>query len=478
MAIDAGLLFMPATEAAALIRKRSLSPVEYMAAVLAHAENQQPRCNAFATLCADQAVAGARAAEQAVMDGHALGPLHGVPVTVKDLFATKGVRTAYGSAMHLDNVPDHDDLLVARLRAAGAVLVGKTNTPEFGNKGLTDSPSFGTTCNPWDPSRTPGGSSGGAGAAAALGIGPLHLGSDGAGSVRIPAACCGVVGLKPTTGAVPYPESKEVFGNNVSAGPMTRTVADAALMVGVLRGPDRVDPWGLNPPPDTVPASLAGHTLHGVRIGVIRLAGNPQLDPDMEANMRASAAALAARGAEVEEVTDTIDWNEYPGRIVYVSNFYAALADKLPEWGDRMDPTLRTFIDRGSKFSLMDYRHAQLARTRLYHTVTRLFARYDFLITPALTRTALPADFDVAWEEVVVNGVRCGITRQGWTSYSYPFNLTGHPAAVIPSGWAADGLPTSTQIVGPWWSDASVLRLASMLEEDHPWAGRRPDFAS
>ncbi len=477
MPAETDLLFMPATQAAALIRKRALSPVEYMAAVLSHAEAQQPRCNMFATLCADQAMAGARAAEQAVMDGGALGPLHGLPMTVKDLFATKGVRTAYGSAMHLGNVPQQDDVLVARLKAAGAVLVGKTTTPEFGNKGITDSPSFGTTRNPWDLRHSSGGSSGGAGVAAALGIGPLHLGSDGAGSVRIPAACCGVVGLKPTTGAVPLQESKEIFGNNVSAGPMTRTVADAALMFAALRGPDTADPWGLNPAPDGIPTRLVGPHLHGVRIGVIRLAANPQLDGEMEAAMRHSAAALAARGAEVEEVTDAIDWNEFPGRIVYVANFYASFADKVAEWGDRMDPTLRAFIDRGSKFSLLEYRQAQMARTRLYHAVTRLFERYDFLVTPALSRTALPADFDVAWDEVVVNGVKCGITRQGWTSYAYPFNLTGHPAAVVPSGWDAGGLPTSTQIIGPWWSDAAVLRLCALLEEDRPWAGRRPAFA-
>ena len=471
---DADLLFMPATEAAARIAARSLSPVEYMTAVLAHAEAQQPRCNAFATLCDEQALARARDAERAVMAGEALGPLHGLPVTVKDLFATSGVRTAYGSAMHANDVPDHDDVLVTRLQRAGAIVIGKTNTPEFGNKGITDSPTFGVTRNPWDLARTSGGSSGGAGVAAALGIGPLHLGSDGAGSVRIPAACCGVVGLKPTTGAVAFENSRDIFGNNVSAGPMTRTVADAALMLDALRGPDPCDPWGLHPPPPGIGTRLMGPGLHGVRIGVIRLATNPHLAADVEANMRDAAAALSARGAIVEEVTDAIDWNEYPGRIVYVANFHAALADKVAEWGERMDPTLRTFIERGSRFSLLEYRQAQMGRTRLYHAVTALFARHHFLLTPALTRTALPAEFDVAWDEVMVDGHACGITRQGWTSYAYPFNLTGHPAAVFPSGFGADGLPTATQIVGPWWSDDSVLRIGAMLEEDRPWGGRRP----
>ena len=473
---DPYLLFMPAAQAAALIRTKALSPVEYMAQVLAHAEAQQPRCNAFAMLCCERAMAGARAAEQAVMAGAPLGPLHGLPVTVKDLFATKGVRTAFGSAMHAENVPDYDDVLVARLQEAGAIVVGKTNTPEFGNKGITDSPLFGTTRNPWDLERTPGGSSGGAGVAAALGIGALHLGSDGAGSVRIPAACCGVVGLKPTTGLVPFQESREIFGNNVSAGPMTRTVADAALMLSVLRGPDARDPWSLNPPPDAAPVSLIGPALHGLRIGIIRLACNPAVSADMEANMRDGAAALAARGAAVEEMADAIDWGETHGRVVYQSSFHANFADKVAEWGERMDPTMRAFIERGSQFTLMQYRQAQMARTRLYHAITRLFERYDFLLTPALSRTALPAEFDVAWDEVMVEGQACGITRQGWTSYVWPFNITGHPAAVFPSGFGGDGLPTATQVVGPWGSDAAVLRLGAVLEQDRPWAHRRPSF--
>ena len=171
-----------------------------------------------------------------------------------------------------------------------------------------------------------------------------------------------------------------------------------------------------------------------------------------------------------------MDWIEFPGRILYVGNFHAALQDKVAEWGARMDPTLLAFIERGSKFSLLEFRQAQFARTRLLHAVNRLFERFDFLLTPALTRTALPADFDVAWDEVMVDGHACGITRQGWTSYAYPFNLTGHPAAVFPSGFGSDGLPTATQVVGPWWSDDAVLRVGAVLEEDRPWGGVRPEL--
>lgn len=472
---DEDLLFMPATQAAALIRARKLSPVEYLDAVLAQAAAQQGRCNAFVTLDAEGARAQARQAEQEVMDGKPLGRLHGLPVSVKDLFATAGVRTAYGSAMRADHVPDQDDVLVTRIRAAGGVIFGKTTTPEYGHKGITDSPVSGVTRNPWNTERTSGGSSGGAGVAAALGIGPLALGSDGAGSVRIPAAACGIVGLKPTTGAMPFQDTRDVFGNNVSGGPMTRTVGDAALMLAALRGPDPGDPWSLNaPPPGRIHPGLVSQDLSGIRIGVIRRMANPRLAADMAANMDQTVAVLAARGAIIETVDDAIDWIEYPGRIIYLASFFVALRGDVARWGNRMDPSLLTFIERGSAFSLADLRESQLARTGLFRAVQALFTRYDFLLSPTLTRTALPADFDAAWGQVVVDGEECGITRQGWTSYCYPFNLTGHPAASFPSGWGADGLPTAVQVIGPWWSDESVLRLGAVLEQDQPWAHRRP----
>ena len=469
------LLFMPATQAAALIRARQLSPVEYMDAVLTHAEAQQARCNAFVTLDGDGARAQARRAEQDVMAGRPLGPLHGVPVSVKDLFATAGLRTAYGSLMRADHVPDHDDVLVARIRKAGGVIFGKTATPEYGHKGITDSPVSGTTRNPWNTARSSGGSSGGAGAAVALGIGPLALGSDGAGSIRIPAAACGIVGLKPTTGAVPFEDTRDVFGNNVSGGPMARTVADTALQLAALRGPDAGDPWSLNAPPaGRIHPGLLSQDLSGLRIGLIRQMANPRLAADVAANLDRSVAALVARGALVEPVEDVIDWIEYPGRIIYLASFFVAFRGDVATWGDRMDPSLRTYIERGSAFSLAELREAQLARTGLFRAVQALFTRYDFLLSPALTRTAIPADFEAASGQVEVDGEECGITRQGWTSYCYPFNLTGHPAASFPSGWGADGLPTGVQVIGPWWSDESVLRVGAVLEQDLPWGDRRP----
>jgi aspartyl-tRNA(Asn)/glutamyl-tRNA(Gln) amidotransferase subunit A len=472
------LLFLTARQAAALIRRRALSPVEYVDAVLAAAESAQPRLNAFVTLVQEQARAAARAAEQAVMDGATLGPLHGVPVSVKDQVDTAGIRTTHGSAIFAENVPARDDITVTRLREAGAILIGKTRMPEFGHKGLTDGPSFGVTPNPWDLSRTSGGSSGGAAAALAVGLGPIALGTDGAGSIRIPAACCGVVGLKPTLGMVPWEAAADAFGNYTYAGPMARSVTDAAVMLGAIAGPSPRDPWSLNAPPVTaLSAGLIGGDLSGLRIGFIERAANPRLDRDMEANTRASLDALAAMGAEVEPVTESIDWIEFPGRVMYQGNFAVAMAKHLPEWRDRMDPVLLAFMERGEGFNLAQFRQAQYVRTGLFRAVQGLLERYDVLVSPTLTRTALPADFDAANDEVEVEGEKSGITRQGWSAYVYPFNLTGHPALTVPSGFAADGLPTSVQIVGRWGADLDVLRLGALLEAARPWNGRRPPGA-
>lgn len=469
------LLFMSANRAAALIRQKKLSPVELTDAVLTAADNAQPALNAFATLTPDRARAAARAAEARVMAGDPLPPLHGVPVSIKDQVETAGIRTTHGSAIYADNVPTRDDVIATRLQAAGCILIGKTTMPEFGHKGLTDGPSFGTTRNPWDLSRTPGGSSGGAAAAVAAGLGPLALGTDGAGSIRIPAACCGVVGLKPTLGAVPWESALDAFANYTYAGPITRTVTDATLMHTALSGPSPLDPWSLtNREQGRLGAGLIGHDLSGLRIGIVGLAANLQVDRDVAANTAISIGALEALGASAEPVATAIDWIEFPGRIMYQANFAVAMARHLPQWQNRMDPSLLAFMERGRGFDLTQFREAQYARTRLFRAIQALLDSYDVLMMPTLTRTALPAEFDAAHDQVEIDGQLWGITRQGWSAYVYPFNLTGHPALTIPSGFAADGLPTGTQIVGRWGADMDVLRLGAVLETVRPWADRRP----
>jgi aspartyl-tRNA(Asn)/glutamyl-tRNA(Gln) amidotransferase subunit A len=439
----------------------------------------QPRLNPFVVLLEEQAMEDARAAEAAVRGGAPLGPLHGVPVSIKDQVDLRGVPTTHGSAIFAGAAPAvADDVTVARLRAAGAVIFGKTTLPEFGHKALTDGPAFGTTRNPWDPTRTSGGSSGGAAVALACGLGPLALGMDGAGSIRIPAACCGVVGLKPTLGSIPWQQGADAFGNYTYAGPMARSVADLAIMRAVLTGPDGSDPWSLGAADRPLSPALAGRDLHGLRVGIIEHAANPRLQREMAENLRASIAVLESLGATAEPAGGDIDWMEMPGRVMYQANFAISQRRHLAEWRDRMDPTLLAFMQRGDGFSLDEFREGQYARTRLFRGIQALFERFDVLVTPTLSRTALPADFDAAHDEVEVEGELCGITRQGWSSYVYPFNLSGHPALTVPSGFDDAGLPTAVQLVGRWGAELDLLRLGAVLEDARPWAGRRPPEAA
>jgi aspartyl-tRNA(Asn)/glutamyl-tRNA(Gln) amidotransferase subunit A len=474
------LLFMTASRAAMLIRMRKLSPVEYLEAILVAAHQQQDRLNCFTAILDEEARKAARLAEQAVMDGAPLGPLHGVPISIKDLLDVRGTPTRHGSAIFSDApAATQDDVLVQRLRDAGAVIFAKTTTPEFGVKGLTDGPAFGVTRNPWNLERTPGGSSGGSAAAVAAGVGPISLGTDGAGSVRGPAACTGLVGLKPTLGAVPYETARDAFGNNVYAGPLARSVTDAAIMHAILSGAAPKDPWSQSGQDQyRLSPQLIGDDLSGIRLGYIPRCANPRVSRDVQANTDAALKAYEDKGAVIEEVTDAIDWIELEGRILYQANFTVFCAQYLPRWQNQMDPVTLAFMERGAQYSVADFRNAQFARGRLYRTIQGLLSRYDALVMPTITRTALDVGFDAANDEVEVDGVKCGITRLGWNSALYPFNLTGHPAITIPSGFAADGLPTALQIVGRWGAETDMMRLAAVQETARPWVQFRPTISA
>ena len=362
---DADLLFMPAAEAAALIRRGKLSPVEYVNAVLDGIARANPQLNAFSHVMDEEARRDALAAEQAVRRGDALGPLHGVPVSIKDLVEVAGVPFRRGTAIFADAVGEKDDIVVQRLRAAGAIVIGKTTTPEFGVKALTDGPSFGITRNPWNPERTPGGSSGGAAAAAAAGLGPLALGTDGAGSIRGPAAACGLVGLKQTLGVVPREDPADALGNTTYAGPITRTVTDAAIMHAVLAGdnapaPLSRDPWSITPAPQgRLRPSLIGARATGLRLGYFPRCANPLVAKDVTANTNAMLKALEELGAEVEEHTAPFDWAEPPGRVLYQAGIAVGMAKYLPQWQNQMDPVTLAFAERGQRFTLADWREAE-----------------------------------------------------------------------------------------------------------------------
>ena len=475
------LAFTPAAELARLVASRKLSPVELVDATLGRIERSQPTLNAFITICADEARAAAREAEAAAMRGakgdHKLGPLHGVPFAVKDLVNTKGVRTSFGSFALADNVPAADSPAVARLKAAGAILVGKTTTPEFGHKCFTEAPLFGRTANPWDLSRTCGGSSGGAAAAVAAGLGPIGIGTDGGGSSRIPAACCGVVGFKQTLGLVPHDLTPDGFGNQSHITPMTRTVMDSALMLQAMAGPHRCDPHSLGlPVPDFVAAARAGGDLKGVRIGWRPLLGNAKLGCEVREHCDAALAVLAELGATVEPFEDPFASTEPIWLILTQSFWNARFRQYVGRFGNRMSETLIRQMDTGAGHSAVALQEAMFERTRIFREVQGWFGRYDLVATPTLSRTALPIGHDF-FAAIEIDGEITDTVRNAWYPYTLPFNLSGNPAVSLPCGFASDGLPVALQLIGPHLADAQLLHAAALFEAARPWADRRPQLS-
>ena len=463
---------MIATDALTLarqIRRKEVSPVAVVDAVLHRIEALQPTVNAFITVTADEAREAARRAEAAVMAGAPLGQLHGVPFSVKDLLFTKGVRTTMGSFIFAEQVPGEDAVPVRRLREAGAILIGKTTTPEFGHKPLTDSPLFGVTRNPWDLSRTPGGSSGGAAAAVASGQGPLALGTDGGGSIRIPAACCGIVGLKPTLGRVPHVHQADLFSTSSDIGPMTRTVADAAACLDAIVGFDPGDPYSRPEPPD----DPRGVEVRGLRLGWMPRVGNRLVDGETLAACEAAVRHLEGQGARVETVEEDFAAFE-PIFLVFLQGGLAArIGSHMAKFGDRVAKSLRESVERGAGWSAVDWGHALGQRTVVFRRVQALFRRFDVLVSPTLSRPALAADHD-PFQPITIGGEAAGSIRGAWYPYTFPFNLSGHPAVSLPCGWSSDGLPIGLQIVGPWYGDRRVLALAAHLERERPVARPMP----
>ena len=451
------------------IRRKEVSPVAVVDAVLHRIEALQPTVNAFITVTADEAREAARRAEAAVMAGAPLGQLHGVPFSVKDLLFTKGVRTTMGSFIFAEQVPGEDAVPVRRLREAGAILIGKTTTPEFGHKPLTDSPLFGVTRNPWDLSRTPGGSSGGAAAAVASGQGPLALGTDGGGSIRIPAACCGIVGLKPTLGRVPHVHQADLFSTSSDIGPMTRTVADAAACLDAIVGFDPGDPYSRPEPPD----DPRGVEVRGLRLGWMPRVGNRLVDGETLAACEAAVRHLEGQGARVETVEEDFAAFE-PIFLVFLQGGLAArIGSHMAKFGDRVAKSLRESVERGAGWSAVDWGHALGQRTVVFRRVQALFRRFDVLVSPTLSRPALAADHD-PFQPITIGGEAAGSIRGAWYPYTFPFNLSGHPAVSLPCGWSSDGLPIGLQIVGPWYGDRRVLALAAHLERERPVARPMP----
>ena len=458
------LCYLSALELLDLYRSRQLSPVEVASAVLERINTHNPVLRAFITVTAERAMNDARAAEQAYQEGTA-GALAGVPASIKDLVPTKGIRTTSGSLLHKDRVPDEDAPLVERLYNAGIVMLGKTNTPENGWKGDSGNAIIGPTHNPWKHGRTAGGSSGGAAAAVVAGMGALAQGGDGAGSIRIPAAFSGCYGLKPSFGLVPHPSSTAL--QTAHAGPMTRTVRDAALMLDVMAGPDDRDRYTF-PTSKGFLAGLEGG-IKGLRVAWSTDLGYAAVDPEVRALTTAAARRFADLGCDIVEAhpdfEDTFDITD----TLWVASQASGHIDNLEEVRDLIDPGRLKLVERGRLLSAAEVARASIRRLEFYEAMRLFMQDYDLLLTPALAVTAFPAGDDYPAE---VDGKPT--TYLGWTGFSYPFNLTGQPAASIPVGFAGNGLPVGLQIVGRWRDDLSVLKASAAFEEMAPWQGKRP----
>ena len=452
---------MSAAELVVAFAARKLSPVEAARAVFARIREANPRVNAFCYTLEEEALAQARASEARWRRAAPLGAIDGVPATIKDLADIAGHPTRKGS-LSTDATPAAEDSpATARLRAAGAVLVGKTTTPEFGWAGVTHSPLTGITRNPWDRTKTSGGSSGGAGAAAALGMGALHLGSDGGGSIRMPAAFCGVYGLKPTTGRIAYHPASALLACTV-VGPMTRSVTDAALMMDACSGPDARDWFAM--------AGRAPSNLLGLETGArgLRIAYSPGLfgaEPDAPV---AKAVAEAARifrklGADVREVGEMFALPRKSYEIYYVANMARLFRGLSAARQAEIDPGLRAFAEEGLKVTLPEYQAAMASQAVFGAEVQQALVDVDLILSAPTLLTAFEAGVEVPAGH--------GMTRWfDWAPQVYPFNFSTHPAASVPCGFDPDGLPTAFQLVGRKGEEALILRASRAFERERPFA--------
>ena len=466
----------PATKLAGLVRERKLSPVEIAEAVLARQAGIDGHLNAFCTPTPDLAREMARRIEAEIAAGHTVGPLAGVPVAIKDLISTKGIRTTGGSRLYADFVPEEDDIVVERLIAAGAIIVGKTNVAELGYGAVGHNPLFPTTRNPWAPELTSGGSSAGSAVAVAAGMAPVALGTDGGGSIRIPAAFCGVVGFKPSMGRVPlYPGCRDERHAGFSGwesiehiGPLTRTVGDAALVVSAIAGPDDRDRHSL-PAGDVDWVQAAGETARGLRVAFSPDWGYAAVDAEVR-EIAAAAARVFERdlGCAVEETHPGFG-DLYPTfeTIVAMETDLTGMERLIEEHPGVVSPHIAAMVGRiwtGREFS-----DAIAARKHIANTMWRFMRRYDVLLTPTVATPAFPIGLDCPSE---IEGEPAA--QQSWTPFAFLANFTGQPAISLPAGHTRAGLPVGVQIIGPHLGDALVLRAAATFEAAAPWADRWP----
>jgi amidase len=472
---DRDLCFTPATELARLYRARKASPLEVMQAVLDRIDAVNPAVNAYVTVARESALRAARAATRALKRGAKLPPLFGVPVSIKDLTPTKGIRTTWGSKIFERHVPGEDALVVERLKSAGAILLGKTNTPEFGAGANTFNAVFGATRNPWNPALTCGGSSGGAAVALATGMGPVAQGSDLGGSLRIPAAFCGVVGFRTTPGLIPvYP--RELAWDSLSVtGPMARSVADVALLLSVMAGPDDRAPLSYDVDSREFLKAVKAPSVKGWRI-----AWTPDLNSLIPVDAEVARVAEGATrvfkslGARVE--TACCDFSEVNDIVLATRglSMVAMHADKLAQWKGEMQKGLVWNIEQGLRLTPQDIGRGEKLRTTLWHRVRMFMENRDLLILPTVAVPPFPVEQPYPVE---INGKKLDNYTQ-WFFLTYGISVTGLPAISVPCGFTENGLPVGLQIVGRRKGEEAVLRAAAAFEAAAPWSDRLPPIVA
>ena len=457
-------------ELARAYETREVSPVEVFDAILARCEAVNPRLNAIITFDREGAHQAARASEARWRTGEALGPLDGVPLTIKDNIPVRGLRTTWGSRLLADYVPTEDELPVARLRAQGAVIFGKTNVPEFTLQGYTHNLLFGTTRNPWDPRLTPGGSSGGAVAAVAAGLGPVAIGTDGGGSIRRPAGHAGLVGLKPSTGRVARANGLPVILHDFEVvGPMARTTADAALLFAAMAGPDPRDRSSLAFPRGAGPINPEPQPQRVLYVP--RFGGSP-VEPEIAAHVAEAARQLEAFGHVVEE-------GEAPFDLAALDRIWAVVGPAglawflrdHPGWENVIQDAMRRIAEQGAALQAADYVDALDKVTRIRAGLAEVFTQWDVILTPCFA--ALPWAADVTHPEAI-DGKPVG--PRGHAVFTAFANAGGLPGISIPCRPSRSGLPIAVQLVGPYGADELLLSLAAQYERAHPWADRWPSI--
>lgn len=424
--------------------------------------------NPIATLDTDGVRAAADALDARRKAGGPVGSLAAVPVSAKDLILTGGLRTAFASLTMKDNVPAEDAAAIAQWRAADALLFAKTTTPEFGHKVLTDSRLHGVTRNPWNREHTSGGSSGGAAVAVALGLGPIAMTTDGAGSGRIPAACCGVYGLKATLGRVPHEVPADQFGQLTYLGVMARHPADLGAGLAAMSRGHAEDPWTLaaGKAPFVWPAPVSANPISGTRITVIRRMTGGYLHPDSETRLDAALAFLDRQGAKLRELDGAaVDWKLDAARVILRANQVTRFGELLKTRRGDLDPSFARTLEEGAAVDIATLRQALADRTAAFRAVQRLFTDADLLLTPTVATPAPLATQD-QFQPLVIDGKPVGDLRSAWYAYTIPFNMTGHPAISIPFGRSAAGLPIGLHFVAPWFAEATLIALAEAFDAE------------